>query len=71
MNMVSKFVTGKPLVSNDSLTVSFQVKIIIIYIFFIYIQSIESVMDDLVEKIGIGLDKKEFDNDDNDGFQEV
>jgi len=25
-------------------------------------------MDDLVEKIGIGLDKKEFDNDDNDGF---
>ena len=71
MNMISKFVTGKPLVSNDSLTVSFQVKIIIIYIFFIYIQSIESVMDDLVEKIGIGLDKKEFDNDDNDGFQEV
>ena len=71
MNMVSKFVTGKPLVSNDSLTVSFQVKIIIIYIFFIYIQSIESVMDDLVEKIGIGLDKREFDNDDNDGFQEV
>ena len=71
MNMVSKFVTGKPLVSNDSLTVSFQVKIIIIYIFFIYIQSIESVMDELVEKIGIGLDKKEFDNDDNDGFQEV
>ena len=68
MNMVSKFVTGKPLVSNDSLTVSFQVKIIIIYIFFIYIQSIESVMDDLVEKIGIGLDKREFDNDDNDGF---
>ena len=71
MNIVSKFVTGKTLVANDSLTVSFQVLITKYIYIYKYIQSIESVMDDLVEKIGISLDKREFDNDENDGFQEV